>query len=113
MELWKGCEVGKGMLLRGARQLVQEAHHRPMLTSKSCDGTPITVTRRESHTQPSGKKVKTQGKQCHEFLVGNQFLRLPDGPHESSTKVLLWEPTILTRGKTAAAILAASRRHWW
>ena len=78
-ELGIGCEVAKETLLRGAQHLVASSGRRPMLTSKSCDGTPITVAHRETRHQPKGQKVKTTGRQCVEFLVQNQFLRCDVG----------------------------------
>ena len=110
----KACEVAKEVLRRGAVDLVQEAGGMPMISSKSCDGTPITVKHRSTHVLPGGKKVKWSGLQCNEFLVSNQFLRvdLGGGGDGVKTRVLLAEPTPLLHGKTATAILVASRQHW-
>ena len=69
------CEAAKETLVRGAHRLVSEAAHRPMLITKSADGTPITVTHRHTYQQPGGKSVRTAGRQCKEFLVQNQFMR--------------------------------------
>ena len=107
------CEVAKETLLRGAQALVAEAGGRPMLSTKSCDGTPITVTHRSSHSQPSGKRVRVSGRQCQEFLVCNQFVRTNlGGADVMKTRAILGEPTPLLHGKTVPAILLASRQHW-
>ena len=74
-ELQLGCEVAKETLLRGAQHLVAPSGRRPMMTSKRCDGTPIIVVHREIRRQPGGQQVRSQGRQCVEFLVQNQFLR--------------------------------------
>ena len=112
-EIGVACEVAKDTLLRSARQLVDGAGGRPVLTSKSCDGTPITVTHRSVFEQPGGKKIRTTGRQCMEFLVQNQFLRTDMGSDGMQTSVLLSEPTPLTQGKSVGAILGASRENWW
>ena len=109
-ELKLGCEVAKETLSRGVQSLVEPAGQRPMLTSKSCDGTPITIVHRETRYQPSGRAVRSEGNQCVEFLVQNQFVRCQLGPNDWHTKILLSEPTPLWRGKAIPAILAAARR---
>ena len=106
------CEVVKETLLRAARDLIEDAGGRPVLTSKSCDGTPITVAHRSTLVQPGGKRVKRSGRQGQEFLVANQFLRLDMGGAGMKTKVLLAEPTPLQHGKAVPAILLACRQHW-
>ena len=112
-EMPLACEVANATLLSGAQALVREAAGRPMVTSKSCDGTPITVTHRATHVQPNGKKVKVSGRKGQEFLVCNQFVRTQmGGASGMQTKVLLAEPTALVHGKTVPAILAACRQHW-
>ena len=58
------CEAAKETLLRGATRLVAESANRPMLASKSADGTPITVVHRMNITQPGGQKVHSSGKEC-------------------------------------------------
>ena len=81
-ELGVACEVTKEVLLRGAHDLVREAKGRPMVTSKSCDGTPMSVTHRSSVRQPSGKKIRVAGRRCEEFLVQSQFVRCDMGAGE-------------------------------
>ena len=112
-EMPVACEAVKEALFRGAQALVEEAGGRPMVTSKSCDGTPITVSHRTYHTQPGGKRIQRKMKSCHEFLVSNQFLRVDmGGAVGMRTKVILTEPTPLLHGKTVPAILLACRQHW-
>ena len=53
----KVSEAGKEVLKDVALQLVARAGGSPMLTSKSADGTPITVVVRTEHSLPSGQKV--------------------------------------------------------
>ena len=69
------CEAAKETLLRGAQTFVAASGHRPMLSSKSCGGTPITVCHRSIRQQPWGKYVRSAGRTGEEFLVQNQFLR--------------------------------------
>ena len=76
----KACEVSKEVLLRGAKRLVADSGGRPMVTSKSADGTPITVVHRNTYQLPQGKQVRKSGHACKEFLVQNQFLRVNMGP---------------------------------
>ena len=107
------CEVVKETLLRAAQNLVQDSAGRPMVTSKSCDGTPITVSRTQAVTQPGGKRVRWTGKCGVEFLVANQFLRSDIGAAGAmKTAVLLAEPTHLEHCKNVPAILLACRQHW-
>ena len=69
------CEAAKEMLIRRAKALIGESLGSPVLSSKSCDGTPIRTKFRASGSLPSGKRVKSSGKQGREILVSNQFLR--------------------------------------
>ena len=113
-DLSLGCECAKETLLRAAKDLVQEAGGRPMVTSKSCDGTPLTVVHNKTYTQPSGKKVKVSGRACQDFLVCNQFIRFRSGSGTDGmrTKAILSEPVSLNHGKSVHAILLASRLSW-
>ena len=111
-ELASVCEVAKETLLRGAQGLVEEASGRPILTSKSCDGTPLSVVHRSSRKLQSGRSVRTTGRQGQEFLLQNQFLRVDMGAQGWQTKVLLSEAQALRFGKSVVAIMAASRQHW-
>ena len=107
-----GCEVTKEVLRRRVVDLVDAALGCPILTSKSCDGTPMNLAHWSSHLLPNGKKVKTRGREGREFLVANQFVRayLPDD--SVMTAVLLSEAVPLHEGKSAAAILAAANQGW-
>jgi len=111
-ELGLVCEVTKETFLRGAQELVDQVGHRPMLTSKSCDGTPLTVVHRVTHARSSGQRFQTSGRQGLEFLCQNQFLRVDLGVQGWQTSAILGEPTQLKHGKSVDAILSASRRQW-
>ena len=100
------------MLLRSARELVQEADGQAILSSKSCDGTPMKVAMRSSRQLPSGKKVAVGGRSAHEFLVKNQFLRTRHPTKGWDTRVILAEPVSLEYGKGVNAILQASWKDW-
>ena len=106
------CAAGKEMLRRGVESFLESAHGCPVLTSKSCDGTPMAIKHRTSRALPSGRKIRSSGKHGVEFLVKNQFFKayLPSG--ETATRVLLAEPVALTYGKGVDAILTASRKDW-
>ena len=56
-ELGVACECAKETLRRGAAGLVRDAGGRPLLSSKSCDGTPLTVVRNDSYRMASGKRA--------------------------------------------------------
>ena len=101
------CEIGKDVLRQGCLDLVIEAKGAPLLTSKRCDGTPLSVVLRAKKTLPSGASVRRSGRQSAEYLVKNQFVRahLPGG--RAATRVLLQEPQQLTHGKKADAIYSA------
>ena len=104
LELALGCEAAKETLLRSARDLVAQAGGKPMLASKSCDGTPIMTMHRVAHQQPHGKNIRTAGRQCSEFLVANQFLRTRASFGGGwDTKVIIAEATPLSHGKQSLA----------
>ena len=107
-----GCEVTKEVLLRRVQDLVRDARGGSILTSKSCDGTPINVALWTSHTLRPGKKIKTKGREGVEFLVSNQFVRafMPAG--DTRTAVVMAEAVPLHKTKRAAAILAAAHKGW-
>ena len=107
-----GCEVTKEVLRRRVVDLVDDASGLPILSSKSCDGTPINVAHWSNHHLPTGGKVRVRGREGREFLVSNQFIRafLPDD--STRTAVLKSEAVPLHEGKSAAAILAAAQRGW-
>ena len=111
-ELAIACEAGKEVLARGADRLVRAAMGSPMLSSKSCDSTPICVAHRLSRTLPSGKKLRSSGRSAQDFLVKNQFLRYWSHTDGWCTRVLFSEPSPLQHGKSVNAILQASLRDW-
>ncbi len=106
------AEGAKEIIRTGVRDLVEEAGGMPMLTSKSCDGTPIRVTNRTSATMPSGRLVKSQGSAGLEILVCNQFVRVNVPGRGWVTRVMLGEPVPLEHGKIVPAIVSASFRDW-
>ena len=106
------CEAAKVVLLHGVQELVSDANRAPILSSKSCDGTPMSLVHRDKRVLPSGRAVRSSGHQGVEWLVQNQFVRaqLPHG--EWVTRILLSDPCILQYGKACQAILALSYKHW-
>ena len=92
------CAAAKRILQKAASDLVSEAAGLPILSSKSCDGTPMRVVHQSAYTLPSGKKVRTKGKAGMEFLVPNQFLKADVPGAGWTTRVLLTEPVALEHG---------------
>ena len=84
----------------------------PLLTSKSCDGTPLNVKQCSRVKLPSGHEVRSSGLAASEFLVKLQWVRAlhPDGSHE--TGVLLQEAQPLIHGKKVPALVAACTKDW-
>ena len=105
-------EVGKFFTRKSATNLIQELDGAPALTSKSADGTPISVVSRTTHVGPSGRKVVRTGRATEEFLVKHQFVRgvLPTG--DSRSVVMLQDPIPLTHGNTVAALVSACQKDW-
>ena len=69
-----GCEAAKRVMRQAVEDLVADACGMPILTSKSCDGTPLSVKHRSQWKMPgSGRVIKSMGKQGIEALVSNQF----------------------------------------
>eukprot|EP00974_Lingulodinium_polyedra_P019744 1909561-Lingulodinium_polyedra.AAC.1 len=93
------CEAAKAVLIRAFDDLLSRNQGAPLLTSKSCDGTPINAVDRAQVKLPSGKVVHCSGRAAHEFLVKVQWLRAirADGSHE--TIVLLQAAQPLIYGK--------------
>ena len=83
-----------------------------MITSKSCDGTPMNVKVRTAHTLPQGIVVRGAGRAGHEFLVKLQFLRGVGASGSLQDAVLLEEAMPLMHGKKVDAILAACLKGW-
>ena len=106
------CEAAKEVLSRSFDAILHRNQGSPLLTSKSCDGTPLNTVERSRLKLPSGRVIQTQGRAGHEFLVKLQWLRAlhADGSHESA--VLLQEATPLTHGKKVPALISACTRHW-
>ena len=110
--LGAGCEAGKDMLLRNARRLVAGSNNLPVLSSKSCDGTPLNLAFIERKRLPSGAKVRAQSRRGMELLVANQFLRTKTPQGGWDTSVLLGEAIPLTFTKIAPAVFQAAQQHW-
>ena len=111
-DMFQLSTAGQHTLAARVTGLIERAAGSPMLTSKSADGTPITVVHRTRHHLPSGAVVVRSGRTCEEFLLKNQFVRarLPGSGVE--TMVLLQEPVLLAHGKTAERIWQACVRDW-
>ena len=107
-DLGVACEAAKRALTSGAQELVGSACGLPMLASKSCDGTPISVVNRSSSKLPSGVVARSHGRAGYEFLVKNQFLRADIPGQGVQTRVMLTEAIRMQHGKTAPTILSAS-----
>ena len=106
------CEGTKTMLVDRARTLVESAFGSPVLSSKSCDGTPIRVNHKMALSLLSGKKSKICGKRGVEILVSNEFIRYQDPSEGWKTACILSEPVPLTRGKAVDLVTAAARQTW-
>lgn len=109
--LARANEAGKEVLLSSFKAFQVKAAGLPMLTTKSCDGTPLTCVAQWHGKLPSGQRLMVAGKQAGEYLVKNQFARvlLPEG---HATKVLLQEPVPLLHGKGVDAIWTACSKDW-
>ena len=106
------AEIGKEVMRASIEQVVKASLGSPILSSKSADGTPITVMKRVCGSLPSGQKIKRSGRECHEFLVSNQIVRcrLPDG--STMSRCMLADPMPLSYGKSAPAIFEACSKYW-
>ena len=106
------CEAAKDMLMGRAKHLVATSHGFPLLSSKSCDSTPIRCQHYRSEKLPSGKRARSRGKQGVAILVSNQFMRYLDPGSGWHTVCLLSEPVPLSHGKDVPRVLAAARKSW-
>eukprot|EP00974_Lingulodinium_polyedra_P096911 9393108-Lingulodinium_polyedra.AAC.1 len=89
------CEAAKEVLGARFNDLVREAGGRPLLSSKSCDSTPVNVKKKTKHTPPGGKATHGSGRASHEFLCKLQFVRCIDGAGACQTTALMEEATAL------------------
>ena len=105
------CEACKEVLHCAVVDLIKASAGRPILNSKSADGTPCSVRVRTQASRPSGSKVTRSGKHSVELLVKNQFLRCYING-KPLTKVLLQEPMPLDHGKPCPAQFEACRKDW-
>ena len=106
------CEATKDMLLSRAKKLVASSHGLPLLSSKSCDGTPIRCEHYSTWKLPGQKSQRGRAKRGVEVLVSNQFVRYQDPGHGWQTCCILSEPVPLTLGKEVPMVLAAARKTW-
>ena len=105
-------EIGKAVWVSGCKELIAKVGKRPMLTSKSADGTPLTAVVHNAFRFPSGSRVRRSGRKCFNILVKNQFLRIREPHGDCATRVLLQDPLPLCHGKTAHAIFQACKKDW-
>ena len=111
-DLGAACEAAKEMLVRKAQRLVRASNNMAVLSSKSCDGTPMNVAYIEGLQMPlTKKKFGIHGRRGIEFLVANQFLRTRLATGEWETCVVLAEATPLA-SKSAPAVFHAAQKHW-
>eukprot|EP00974_Lingulodinium_polyedra_P049319 4740056-Lingulodinium_polyedra.AAC.1 len=80
------CEAAKEVLMSRFKEVIAKAAHRPLLSSKSSDGTPLHVVKRGVYKMPSGKEVRVSGGESAEYMVKLQFLRYIEtgGQHETA-----------------------------
>ena len=83
--------------------LLREHKGQPLLSSKSCDGTPMSTQHRRWVTLPSGQVVRTSGSAAHEFLVKLQWVRALHSNNDHDTAVLLQEAMPLHYGTAVPA----------
>ena len=67
------CEAAKRVMKASVKDMVAEAGGKPLLNSKSADGTPTSVVHRHTAKQPSGATVQASGKGSHELLMENRL----------------------------------------
>jgi hypothetical protein len=105
------CEALKQVLANRVQDLVRDSMGFPILSSKSCDGTPISTACQIRTTLPCGKSTTVKGRKGKEFLVSNQFFRSRTPIGEWRDAVLLAEAIPLAQ-KSHLAILGAARKSW-
>jgi hypothetical protein len=105
------AEIAKHVLLIAVQELIQESSGGALLSSKSADGTPISVRLQHRLTLPSSRSFTRSGRECVEYLLMNQFFRgrFPSG---AVTRVLLQDPVKLCYGKGADAIFQSCLQNW-
>ena len=113
-DLEVACEASKMILDRKAEDLVRSAHGMPILSSKSCDGTPLNIfTSTKWDLGTTGKKQHTKGRKGAEFLVGHQFLRTKGLDGVQKTAVRLAEAVPLGETSASATLTAAMKSWKW
>ena len=106
------CEAAKTVMWEGVEKLVKDVDGLPILSSKSCDGTPIRIHARSSQAASSKKIVRSAGKEGHELLVSHQFVRADVPGFGWSSRAVVPEATSLIWGKSTPAILSSSYKGW-
>lgn len=110
-ELAIACEAAKETLEQQYITLLHQHQGRPKLSSKSCDGTPMSVFQREASQLPSGAWVRTRGRAAPAFLVTLQFVRaLHQEGHD--TRVVMGEAVPLQYGKKTRTIAVVCLNDW-
>ena len=111
-ELDLGCEVTKRVFLQRALDLVTDAAGMPVLSSKSCDGTPMRVMHESRRNLGlTGTQVVSKGRHGAELLVSNQFLRTR-GLNGVNQTAALFSEALPLQDTGASACLSAAREGW-
>lgn len=106
----KLCEIIKLHLKRKAARLVAGASGRPILSSYSCDSTPMkSSVRLSAGGLVPNEPIERRGKHCVEFLLQRGWYKTlgPDGGIKMTP--LLGDPVPLTLGKTAWHLYSAAQ----
>ena len=106
-EVDKLAEVLKHFTVAEARQLVADAHGRPIICSYSNDGTPMRTTTRVVSSGSLGK-VKRVGGVGHELLVQRALFRTRGSLGDWHTVMQVRDPLPLVHGKGGDAIFSAA-----
>ena len=104
LDCYKYAEIGKRELSSAGEDVVEAAAGRPILNSKSCDGTPTSIARRISGTLNVGHNGERWGRSSCEFLVHHQFMRTTGGGGDVVTRCVLQDPLTLGFGKTDSSL---------
>ena len=88
------CEAAKETMARKSQDMVNANINIPMMTSKSCDGTPMNTLHKTIVKLPRGKRVISSGRSANEFLVKFTQWRLLSLTHlylsTPSIKLIVW-----------------------
>ena len=108
------AEIGKHVLVAGVEELLKnEGSHKPIITSKSADGTPVSASvSKRFRLHLVGKRFRRSGRACKELLLNNEYFRWISSTGEVVTRCLLQDPLHLEYGKSVHSIYAACKRDW-